>query len=81
MLIATACMFTLPILTFYLAKMYFANYPEPDNYAGAAAILMTNVIVAAYCVHAYRQDQHETMDGDENDADRPRVGIYKQRTD
>lgn len=61
--------------------MYFANYPEPDNYAGAAAILMTNVIVAAYCVHAYRQDQHETMDGDENDADRPRVGIYKQRTD
>ena len=76
--IATAFMFTLPVLTFFVAQYIFSDKQNPDNWAGAAAILMTNVIVGAYCYVAYVEDRELQQD---NDANQPRVGIYKQRVD
>jgi len=80
-------MFTLPLLTYFASRRFlFSDRDEPDNWAGGAAILVTNVIVAGYCYAAYVEDAEERGkdDGgkaDSYDADRPRVGIYKQRTD
>jgi len=79
-------MFTMPILAFYVARhLIFANRDEPDNWAGGVAIIVTNIIVAGYCYSAYVEDVEENKQKDgsmnNNDEDRPRVGIYKQRTD
>lgn len=78
-------MFTLPILTFFVVR-YVAvsqNFSGPDNWAGAAAILVTNGIVGGYCYSAYKEDLEEKSNNhnNTNDADAPRVGIYKQRVD
>ena len=73
-------MFTLPVLTFFAAQWAFSYKKEPDNWAGAAAIIMTNIIVGSYCYMAYVEDQ-ENNDKKDNDANQPRVGIFKQRVD
>jgi VMA21-like domain len=60
-----------------------------DNYAAAAAIFAVNVIIAVYCLLAYYEDRDEKLavlsrsgaGNHNNDADAPRVGIYKQRVD
>jgi len=90
---ASAFMFTLPLLTYYVAKhvlttsAYFsetnAAKNNADNWAGFAAIVTTNVIVAGYCYSAYVEDRDEKEEANENenDEDRPRVGIFKRRTD
>jgi len=75
-------MFTLPIAAFFIAQYIYREADQPDNYGAAAAVLVTNSIVAAYCIKAYRDDRDENSDDDnKNDADRPRVGAFKQRTD
>jgi hypothetical protein len=85
--IATAFMFTLPVAAFYSAQYVFREKSQPDNWAGAAAILVTNLIVAAYCVAAFREKDDDCNDTDNDglqrnkDADAPRVGVFKQRTD
>ncbi|KAL7575293.1 hypothetical protein ACA910_001818 [Epithemia clementina (nom. ined.)] len=87
--LATLLMFTAPILTFYIAQQYlFRHKADPDSWAGGAAIIMTNVVVAGYCYSAYIEDLDETKENDnkqkllhDNDVSAPRVGIYKQRTD
>ena len=78
--IATACMFTIPILTFYVAQYIFRERERPENYAGAAAIVAVNLVIAGYCVKAFREDRDEN-DKNDDDAAGPRVGFYKQRTD
>jgi VMA21-like domain len=78
--IATFCMFTLPILFFFVARHVFRDKAEPDNWAGGAAILVTNLIVAGYCVAAFSEEDEEAQKN-KNDADGPRVGVFKQRTD
>jgi hypothetical protein len=70
-------MFTLPIIAFFVSLHVFRDKAEPDNWAGGVAVLVTNLIVGTYCYKAYQEDRDEK----DNDADRPRVGIYKQRTD
>lgn len=77
--IATGFMFTLPVLTFFIAEYVFSDKKEPDNWAAGAAIIMTNIIVGTYCYMAYKEDSDQQKDN--NDADQPRVGIYKQRVD
>jgi hypothetical protein len=77
---ASACMVTLPILTFLIAQHIFRDKATPDNWAGGAAIIMTNLIVAAYCYSAYVEDEEEKA-SQINDEDHPRVGIFKQRVD
>lgn len=76
--VATAFMFTLPVLTFFAAQYAFSDKQEPDNWAAAAAIIMTNIIVGVYCYMAYIEDSEIEKD---NDVNQPRVGIYKQRVD
>ena len=87
---ATLCMLTLPVLTFYIAQHVFRNMSEPDDWAGGAAILMTNLVVGGYCYMAYIEDLNDDTTNkagekqqqpNDNDASTPRVGIYKQRTD
>ena len=79
----TGLMFTVPILTFYIALYYiFPHKTQPDNWAAGCAILVTNLIVAGYCYSAYRED--DTIDdnsNNENDRWGPRVGRFKERTD
>lgn len=79
--IATACMFTLPIIAFYLAQFLFRNKDYPDNWAAAAAIIVTNLVVAGYCISAFMEPDDTISEKDKNDDDTPRVGIFKQRTD
>ena len=77
--IATALMFTLPILAFYGGLWIFQNQQEPNNWAGACAILVTNGIVGWYCYSAYIEDQQEKDEKDDRMG--PKTGIYKQRVD
>jgi hypothetical protein len=73
-------MVSLPILTFLIAHNIFQYN---DNWAGGAAILMTNLIVAVYCYAAYVEDREEldSEQNNDNDEGRPRVGVFKQRVD
>jgi VMA21-like domain len=77
--VATAAMAVLPILSFFVTRHFCQAKEAPDTWAGGAAILVTNIIVAGYCIAAFseKDDQAEKN----KDADAPRVGIYKQRTD
>lgn len=82
--LATAFMFTLPILTYYVSEHYFAHKEHPDNWAALSAIVMTNIIVGSYCYAAYIEDNEEkAVDEKQNGKGviPPRVGIYKERTD
>mmetsp|Transcript_17841 Transcript_17841/g.33074 ORF Transcript_17841/g.33074 Transcript_17841/m.33074 type:complete len:94 (+) Transcript_17841:182-463(+) len=74
--IATGLMFTLPFLVFYITmSTVFAGKEHPENWAGAAAIVMTNIIVGGYCYVAYIEDS------DMNDETGPKKGASKQRID
>jgi len=73
--IATGLMFTLPFIAFFIAMSVFADKKNPENWAGAAAILTTNIIVGGYCYVAYIEDL------DVNDEDGPKTGASKQRVD
>jgi VMA21-like domain len=83
--LATGFMFTLPIATFFIVQYLCQNFTSPDNWAGGAAIIMTNIIVGVYCYQAYMEDQNDDSKDSrgiyDKDSDAPRVGIYKQRTD
>jgi hypothetical protein len=78
-------MFTLPFIAFFVAQYLCQNYTHPDNWAGGAAIIMTNIIVGVYCYQAYIEDLNDSSKNNrgiyDKDSDAPRVGIYKQRTD
>lgn len=74
--IATALMFTCPILAFYVAMWFFSEKKNPENWAGGAAIIVTNMIVGGYCYSAMMED-----DDDPDDRRGPKRGDSKQRTD
>lgn len=73
--IATGLMFTLPFIAFYIASIVFAEKTNPENWAGGAAILATNLVIGGYCYVAYIEDL------DTNDEDGPKSGASKQRVD
>jgi VMA21-like domain len=75
--IATALMFTCPILAFYMAMWMFAEKKHPENWAGGAAIVVTNLIVGGYCYSALTEEDEEDL----NDRSGPKSGGAKQRTD
>lgn len=84
--LATAGMFTVPILVYYASERYlFATKAEPSNWAAGLAILATNVIVGLYVYAAFQEDESDFSAAakakQQEDANAPRVGIYKQRTD
>lgn len=68
-------MFTLPFIAFYIAMVVFADKKNPENWAGACAIVATNLVVGGYCYVAYIEDR------DQNDEDGPKTGASKQRVD
>jgi hypothetical protein len=73
--IATGLMFTLPFIAFYISMKVFAYKQNPENWAGAVAVVTTNLIVGGYCFVAYIEDREL------NDEIGPRKGAYKQRVD
>lgn len=74
--IATGLMFTAPVLAFYIGMWSFSDKKNPESWAGGLAILVTNIIVAGYCVSAFMEE-----DDDPEDSGGPRKGTQKQRTD
>ena len=77
----TAMMFTLPIITYFITmhivKNVFFITKNVDNYAGGAAILVTNIIIGGYCYMAYHEDDDEN-----GPKEPPKVGRFKkERTD
>jgi hypothetical protein len=78
--LATLAMVTLPIVTYFVALSVFQHKSHPDNWAGGAAVLMTNIIVASYCYSAYVEDLDDDTKRD-NDRSGPRVGAFKQRVE
>lgn len=77
--IATGLMFTLPIISFFVAMHIFANKEDPTMWAGGVAIILTNLIIAGYVYSAFSEPDDELVCP--GDADGPRVGAFKQRTD
>ena len=82
---ATLFMFTLPITAFYVGLYYlFPNKDEPLMWSGGLAVIFANVVIAGYVVSAFsEEDDIDTQRrgfGD-GDADGPRVGAFKERTD
>lgn len=69
-------MFTCPILAFYVAMWMFSAKQHPENWAGGAAIIVTNIIVGGYCYFAMTEE-----DEDPNDRRAPKTGTSKNRTD
>ena len=69
-------MFTLPFIAFYSCMWIFSHKQNPENWAGGAAIIVTNIVVGGYCYSALMED-----DEDPNDIKGPRTGTAKQRTD
>ena len=79
LLIATASMVVLPVATYVLSEQYlFATKRNPDNWAAAAAIVVTNIIVGVYCYMAFceKDEDDETQYGGHAG---PKVGIFKHR--
>ena len=54
-------MFTLPFLAYYVATLVFAHKANPDNWAAAVAIVVTNIIVAVYCYSALMEDDEDLI--------------------
>lgn len=77
--IATALMFTMPFVAFYTAMQIFHSKPSPENWAGAVAIVVTNIIVGGYCYVAFVEDSD--TNNDLNDRSGPKSGRSKQRVD
>jgi VMA21-like domain. len=83
-------MLTVPVITFYICFYFiFSNKAEPLAWSGFAAVGSVNIIVAAYVHSAFSEPDEVNVDPRvgsgvgkfDNDASRPRVGAFKQRTD
>ena len=93
--IATALMFTLPFVTYYVTYYYvFSNRTEPANWAGGAAVLVTNLIIMGYVMVAFAEPDSEDEINQKKRGNaalatttaatgkrHPRTGIFKQRVD
>lgn len=59
--IATGCMFTLPILVYFLCYSFlFSEKQQPENWAGFSAIVTVNVIIGIYVWSAFNEEEEET---------------------
>lgn len=84
--IATALMFTFPIITFYICFYFvFADKEEPLAWSGFAAVGAANIVVFGYVYSAFSESdedfENENKRMFDNDESGPRVGAFKQRTD
>ena len=81
--LATAIMFTFPIITFYVCFYFiFSHHEEPANWSGGMAVFAANIVIYGYVYSAFSEPDDDTIEpSSKNDEKGPRVGIYKQRTD
>jgi hypothetical protein len=80
--VATGLMFTIPILVFYACLNFvFHEKDEPTMWAGGAAVIATNIIVGGYVVSAFSEEDDFDGEIESKDANGPRVGAFKTRTD
>ena len=80
--IATALMFTLPFIVFYICLSFvFTDKEEPAAWSGGMAVVTANVVVAGYVISAFSEEDDMDKTPSEGDADGPRVGAFKTRTD
>jgi len=79
--IATACMFTIPFIVFYVCFYFiFHEKREPASWSGGAAVVAANLVIAGYVYSAFSEDDEfdKQKEGDESG---PKVGAFKTRTD
>lgn len=83
--IATGLMFTLPFITYFACFHFvFQEKSEPSNWAGGAAVIVTNLIIGGYVVVAFNEpdpSEEEEQRGNDNDVLHPRTGVFKTRVD
>ena len=75
-------MFTAPLGAFFLfSNFIFHNKEHPDAWAGGAAILIANIVIAGYVVSAFSEEDEEYDALKKIAKGGPRVGAFKIRTD
>jgi VMA21-like domain len=79
-------MFTMPIVAFYVAQHQFRHKADPDSWAAGVAILVVNLVIAGFCIHAFSEkddddDDQTREDEKKNKKSQPRVGAFKERID
>jgi hypothetical protein len=77
-------MFTLPIVAFYVAHHQFRHKADPDTWAAGVAILVVNLVIAGFCIHAFSEKDDDDATGEEEKKKKkvqPRVGAFKERSD
>mmetsp|Transcript_3770 Transcript_3770/g.5145 ORF Transcript_3770/g.5145 Transcript_3770/m.5145 type:complete len:98 (+) Transcript_3770:91-384(+) len=58
---ATALMFTLPFLVFYICFYFvFTDKEEPAAWSGGVSIVIVNIIVAGYIFAAFSEEEDES---------------------
>lgn len=87
---ATALMFTMPLIVFYLCQYYvFTERDNPEAWSGGMAIVTVNCVIAWYVVSSFSEDDDGGVDNNRRnteatllkDEDGPRTGFNKTRTD
>mmetsp|Transcript_3792 Transcript_3792/g.3564 ORF Transcript_3792/g.3564 Transcript_3792/m.3564 type:complete len:104 (-) Transcript_3792:150-461(-) len=84
--LATALMFSFPILTFYVCLYFvFHEHEDPTSWSGIMAVLAANIVVFGYVYSAFSEPHDDPLESSDNDDPTkkkgPRVGFYKERTD
>jgi hypothetical protein len=80
-------MFTLPIVAFYVAQHQFRHKADPDSWAAGVAILVVNLVIAGFCIHAFSEKDDDDAGGATGEEEKkkkkhqPRVGAFKERSD
>jgi len=78
--IATIAMVTLPLAAFYVSFYFiFSNKQDPSIWSGAVAIVAVNIVIFGYVYSAFSEKDETTPSP--GDAQGPRVGTFKRRTD
>lgn len=80
--LATALMFTFPIMVFYICLYnIFPHKEDPLAWSGFAAVGAANIVVFGYVYSAFSEPDEDFNPKNDNDESGPRVGAFKQRTD
>lgn len=89
---ATALMFTMPLIVFYLCQCYvFTERDNPEAWSGGMAVVTVNCVIAWYVISSFSEDDDINGCVDDNrrnteatllkEEDGPRTGFNKTRTD
>jgi len=77
---ATVAMVTIPITAFYVSFYFiFHKRQNPEVWSGAVAIVAVNLVIFGYVYSAFTEKIE--IPPSPGDAQGPRVGTFKRRTD